>query len=282
VNPVDTYIRGGLHSVKPALPYTPGADAAGVVEEVGDGVVHVKRGDRVYLAGSRTGTYAERAVASAAQVHPLPERVTFAQGAALGVPYATAWRALFQVARVEAGETVLVHGASGSVGMAAVQLARAAGATVLGTAGTDEGRARVAAQGAHHVFGHDDDAVSRLTGGRGADVILEMRADLNLARDTTLVAKRGRICVIGSRGTITIDPRALMTRDASVTGMMLFNATPEELRRIHAGLAAALEGGVARPVIAREMPLADAARAHVAVLEPGTAGKIVLVPGAGS
>jgi len=154
VNPVETYIRSGAYARRPALPYTPGNDAAGIVEAVGDGVVAVAAGDRVYTSETVTGAYAEFALCSASRVHPLPASVSYAQGAAVGVPYATAWRALFQRVRAVPGETVLVHGASGGVGIAAVQIARAAGLRVFGTAGTDEGIALVSRERAHAVFDH--------------------------------------------------------------------------------------------------------------------------------
>src|SRR6266850_7593505 len=130
VNPVDTYIRSGLYPLKPSLPYTPGADAAGVVESIGEGVTRVTTGQSVYVAGTISGAYAQQALCAQSQVHPLPAHLTFEQGAAVGIPYSTAYRALFQRAGGRAGETVLVHGATGGVGIAAVQLASAAGLTV--------------------------------------------------------------------------------------------------------------------------------------------------------
>jgi NADPH2:quinone reductase len=154
VNPVDTYIRSGTHAVKPPLPYTPGSDGAGVVLEKGAAVQRFAVGDRVYVAETLQGSYAERALCLEPHLHPLPASVSFAQGAAIGVPYGTAYRALFQIAAAKPGETVLVHGASGGVGLAAVQLARAAGLTVWGTAGTEAGLELVRAQGAHAVFTH--------------------------------------------------------------------------------------------------------------------------------
>jgi NADPH2:quinone reductase len=282
VNPVDTYIRSGTHAIKPPLPYTPGLDAAGLIVGVGDDVRGWERGDRVYVAGSASGTYAEQVLCSDDQVHRLPATVTFQQGAAVGVPYATAYRALFGAARARAGETVLVQGASGGVGIAAVQLARAAGLTVIGTAGTDRGRSLVADQGAHHVVDHNAPdpaaAITSLTGGRGVDIVLEMLANRNLARDVQLVAPRGRVVVVGSRGPTEINPRDVMVREATIHGVFLLGIGPDEMRRTHAALGAALESGVARPVIGRELPLADARRAHEAVLEPGSYGKTVLIP----
>ncbi|HWS55596.1 MAG TPA: NADPH:quinone reductase [Pyrinomonadaceae bacterium] len=280
VNPVDTYIRGGAHAVRPALPYTPGLDAAGVVEAVGEGVTRVAAGDRVYTAGSLSGTYAELSVCAEAQVHGLADRVTFEQGAGVNTPYATAYRALFQKARAVPGETVFVHGASGGVGTAAVQLARAAGLKVIGTGGTEEGRRLAAEQGAHHVLDHRAEGyleqLKELTGGRGAEVILEMLANVNLDRDLSAVAQGGRVVVVGSRGAVEINPRAAMTREATIHAMSLFNASAGELASIHAALVAGLESGTLRPFVGRTLPLAEAARAHEEVLKPGAYGKIVL------
>jgi NADPH2:quinone reductase len=282
VNPVDTYIRSGVHAVRPALPYTPGLDAAGVVEGVGEGVTRVKAGERVYVGGSLTGAYAELAVCAETQVHRLPEHITFAQGAGVNTPYATAYRALFQKARAAAGETVFVHGASGGVGIAAVQLARAHGLRVIGTGGTEEGRRLASEEGAHHVLDHRAEGyleqLTELTGGRGPEIILEMLANVNLQRDLEVIGRGGRVVVVGSRGAVEINPRAAMTRDASIHGMTLFNTTPEELVGIHAAIGAGLEAGTLRPFVGRELPLAEAARAHEEVLHPGARGKIVLKP----
>ena len=281
VNPVETYRRSGSNpDLK--LPYTPGSDAAGVVGAIGEGVRRFKAGDRVYTSGTLTGAYAEAALCDEAQVHPLPESVLFEQGAAIGVPYATAYRALFQKARALPGETVLVHGATGGVGLAAVQLARAAGLVVLGTGGSEKGRALVSEQGAHHVLDHRApgylDRVRLLTEGRGVDVILEMLANVNLGHDLKVAAEGGRIVVIGSRGAVEINPRDAMSQDATILGMLLFNATAKALASIHAALGAGLENGTLRPVIGQALPLAEAARAHRAVMEPGAHGKIVLIP----
>jgi len=281
VNPVETYIRAGTYAVKPALPYTPGSDGAGTVAALGKGVTRFAVGDRVYLAGSVSGTYAELALCDESSVVPLPPKTSFAQGAALYVPYGTAYQALFHRARAHSGETVLVHGASGGVGIAAVQMARASGLRVTGTAGTDRGRKLVLAEGAHEVLDHAApdhfEKALALTGGRGYDVIVEMLANVNLARDLTILARGGRVVVVGSRAPIEINPRDAMMRDGSILGMTLRNATPADLAAIHAALAAGLENGTLRPVIGQQIPLAEASRAHRAVMEPGAYGKIVLV-----
>ena len=286
VNPYDTYMRSGAYAIKPDLPYTPGADAAGVIDQVGDGVRGLKAGDRVYVSGTALGkahgAYAQFAVCAPEQVHHLPERITFTQGAGLFVPYVTAWRALFGRANTRAGDTVMIHGASGGVGVAATQFAVAAGATVIGTAGSDEGVAVVKTQGAHHAINHKTagylDQITAASGGPGPDVILEMLANVNLDHDLTVVAPGGRVVVIGNRGRVEIDARKIMTKDVSVFGLALWGIPPHEIRRAHAAIIAGLESGALNPVVGTEMPLRDAAKAHQQVMEPGAKGKIVLIP----
>jgi len=281
VNPVDSYIRSGTHARKPALPYTPGTDAAGVIEAIGQNV-DLTLSARAYISGTMSGAYAEQALCEESDVHPLPKQLSFSQGAAINVPYATAYRALFQRAHAAAGDIVLVHGATGGVGIAAVQLARAAGMKVIGTGGTEKGRELVLQQGSHYILDHGApdylDQIPTLTGGRGVDVILEMLANVNLGRDLRVLAPGGRVVVIGSRGKVEIDPRDTMTRDAAIVGMLLFNTPKHEALSIHAALLVGMENGTLRPIIGEEMPLADAALAHNAVMQPGAYGKIVLIP----
>lgn len=282
VNPYDTYMRNGAYPVKPALPYTPGSDAAGTIEAAGERVSKVKPGDRVYTATTLTGAYAEYALARENQVYPLPEKISFPQGAGLWVPYGTAYTALRHHADARAGETVLIHGASGGVGIAAVQFARALGLTVIGTAGTSRGLELVKKEGAHHVFDHSKagypEELLKATGRRGVDLILEMLANVNLATDLKLLAIRGRVIVIGNRGEITINPRELMARRASVRGFTLWAATDAESAEIHAAIAAGLENGTLRPIVGKELPLKDAPQSHIDVLAPGAFGKIALIP----
>ena len=279
VNPVDTYIRSGMYPRKPPLPYIPGTDIGGIVEAVGQGVSRVAKGDRVY-AHSVNGGCAELAACDEWQVNRLPDRVSFQQGAAMGVPYGTAWRALFMRAGARPGDTVLVHGASGGVGTAAVQIARSHGMRVFGTAGTADGLKLVREMGAHEALDHHQaDYLQRLlplTGGAGVNVILEMLANVNLDRDLDVLAQRGRVVIIGNRGRIEIDPRKTMSRDAAILGMTLFNTSRDEFLEIHAGLGAGLENGSLAPRIGREWPLAETAAAHKAVMEPGATGTIVV------
>jgi NADPH2:quinone reductase len=286
VNPVDTYIRTGQYALLPPLPYTPGSDAAGVVAAVGSEVADIKVGDRVYImgtiAGRAFGAYAQRVVCTVDQVHHLPSHITFAEGAGVAVPYVTAWRALFEKGRAAPGETVLVHGASGAVGVAATQIASAAGLRVFGTAGSERGRQLAREQGAHEVFdhsapGYEMDIVAK-TGGRGVDLIIEMLANVNLVRDLDLIAKRGRIAIVGNRGALELNPRAIMGKDATIVGFTNFNVLPGELATAHAAIVAGMEHSGYKPQIGKELPLADAPRAHEDVLKPGAYGKIVLVP----
>ena len=282
VNPVEAYIRTGTYAVKPNLPYTPGVDAGGEVVAIGPGVTRVKAGDRVYVTASLTGTYAELALCDEAKVQQLPEHVSFEQGAAMGVAYGTAYRGLFQRAGAKPAETVLVHGASGGVGTAAVQLARAAGMTVIGTAGSADGMKLVKEQGAHHALNHSSegylDELMKLTEGRGVDVIIELLANKNLARDLTVLAKKGRVAVIGNRGTIEINPRDAMSREADIRGVTLMNTSDAEYKEMHAALVAGLESGALHPIIGERIPLAEAARAHTEIMSgSGARGKMVLV-----
>lgn len=286
INPADTYMRNGTYAIVPPLPYTPGGDAGGVVAAVGPGVTAFAVGDRVFvgtaLSFDLTGCYAEKVLRPASEVLPLPDAVGFAAAAAFGVSYTTAHYALFDRGGARPGESVFIHGASGSVGTAAIQLARRAGLTVIGSGGSARGLGLIAEQGAQLAVDHTRagylDEVRAFTGGAGPDLILEMLANVNLAADMDLVAKHGRIIVIGNRGEITINPRVAMMKDIDIRGIALWNATPAQVKPMMQDIMAGVADGALRPIVGREMPLADAAAGHVAVLAPGAHGKIVLVP----
>ncbi len=286
VNPFDTYMRSGAYAIKPPLPYSPGADAAGVVDQIGAGVSGVSVGDRVYVGGTAQhrayGAYASMIVCDPSQVHPLPSHVSFSQGAGINVPYVTAWRALFGRAKGRAGDVVFIHGASGGVGIAATQLARAAGMTVIGSAGSADGIDLVKHQGAQHAVNHRDEGylaeVASFTAGRGPDLIIEMLANVNLDHDLTAIAPGGRIVVVGNRGRVEIDARKIMTKDCAIYGLALWGIPAEEVARAHQGIGAGLATGALSPVVGAELPLSEAARAHVLVMEAGAKGKIVLIP----
>ena len=290
VNPVDVYIRSGAYARKPALPFIPGSDAAGEIAAVGANVTQYKAGDRVFVHGTAAehtvghygGAYAEVAACRLDHVYPLAAHVSFGQGAAMGVPYATAYRALFHRAGTRPGETILVHGATGGVGLAAVQIAHAHGVRVLGTGGTDKGLQAVRASGADAVFSHKSptylEEIRAATGGKGIDVILEMATHINLDKDLGLLANRGRIVVIGNRGRVEIDARQAMGKDASILGMTLFNISDPDMASINAYMIAGLANRTLNPLVGREFPLAEAGKAQDAVMESGALGKIVLVP----
>jgi len=283
VNPYDTYMRAGSYGVRnPALPYTPGSDAAGTIEFVGPANQHWEVGARVYTTGTVTGAYAELPLCKMDQVHRLPAHVTYSQGAALYVPYATAYRALFQLARAKPGETVLIHGASGGVGIAATQWARAVGLRVIGTAGSDRGLQLVADQGASYSFNHHSpeyrQRILDVTEGRGVDVIVEMLANVNLAHDVRLLAHRGRIVIVGSRGDAQLTPRDLFSREGTILGVLLWAVPVRDAGEIYAAIDAGLRSNALLPVVGSELPLADAATSHRRLMESGAFGKIVLIP----
>jgi NADPH2:quinone reductase len=286
VNPVDTYLRSGKYPVTAPLPYTPGSDGAGEVEAVGGEVKQFKKGDRVYFggtaAGNSFGSYADHALCNLEQVHPLSEKISFQQGAGLHVPYVTAYRALFHRAQVKPNETLLIHGATGGVGIATVQFAVARGIRVFGTGGTDEGRALVKKLGAEQVFDHKSptylDEIMKLTGGAGVNAIIEMLANVNLAKDLSLLAKHGRVAVVGNRGTIEINPRDTMAKEAAIVGVQMWAGRQDAVTEAHHAIIAGLKAGFLSPIIDHEVPLAEAPRAHREVIESRSLGKIVLIP----
>nr|AAD10290.1 zeta-crystallin [Bos taurus] len=282
VNPVDTYIRSGTHNIKPLLPYTPGFDVAGIIEAVGESVSAFKKGDRVFTTRTISGGYAEYALAADHTVYTLPEKLDFKQGAAIGIPYFTAYRALLYSAPVKPGESVLVHGASGGVGIAACQIARAYGLKVLGTASTEEGQKIVLENGAHKVFNHKEanyiDKIKKSVGEKGVDVIIEMLANVNLSNDLNLLSHGGRVIVVGSRGTIEINPRDTMTKESSIKGVTLFSSTKEEFQQFAAALQAGMEIGWLRPVIGPQYLLEKATQAHENIIHSsGATGKMILL-----
>lgn len=281
VNPVETYIRSGSYARKPTLPYTPGSDVSGMVEAVGEGVCFLQAGDRVFTTGTMTGGYAEYTVASEDTVHKLSDSLDYSQGAAMGIPYFTAYRALVHKAHAKPGETVLIHGASGGVGIAACQIARAFGLKVLGTAGTPEGMKLVLNNGAHLAFNHrEKDYLQKIkdtTNGLGVNVIVEMLSNVNLSNDLQLLDVGGRVIIVGSRGPIEINPRDTMMKESSVIGVALHFATKSETSECAAALCAGMEAGWLKPVIGPEYTLDKVAQAHEDIINsPGASGKMIL------
>jgi len=285
VNPVDAYVRTGTYALKPELPYTPGMDGAGVIESIGEGVVDLRPGDRVWISattqGRLAGAYAEKAACEARHVHPLPADVTFAQGAAVNVAYVTAYRALFDRANLKPGEVVLIHGATGGVGLAAVQIAAAHGAIVLGTGSSEQGRSLVMQQGAVKVFDHKqsgyEQQILEATSGKGVDVVIEMLANVNLDRDLGLVGAAGRIVIIGNRGRTEIDARQMFMKESTITALTYWSGGDAAVMRATAAITAGLKDGSLHPVVGHEYPLINAPAAHEKVLASGAMGKVVLV-----
>jgi NADPH:quinone reductase len=282
INPVEAYRRAGTQGYAVKTPYTPGSDAAGEIMAVGSKVTRHQAGDRVFTTGTVTGAYAEQALCTEQQVHPLPSGVSYAQGAALGIPYATAYRGLFHRGRVRPDETVFIHGASGAVGMAAIQWGKFRNLQLIGSAGGVEKAKFVQSLGAVQVVDHREEKhfqdVMDLTHGQGVALILEMLANVNLGRDLGILAKGGRVVVIGSRGRVEIDPRELMIREADIRGLVNNLATAEERQEMLQDLQAGLRAGVLAPVVTEEIPLAQAAQGHEKIMNPEHYGKIVLVP----
>lgn len=278
VNPVDTYIRSGTNNYTANFPHTPGLDGAGEVVEIGDNVTGFHLGQRVYFSRNLTGSAAEFAVCIPTHTFPLADALSYEEGACLGIPYTTAHRALLGRANAKTGETVLVHGATGAVGIAVIQLAKAMGMNVVATAGTPEGRALLEKQGIHTILDHtqSDHLAPYQSLEQGFDVIIEMLANHNLDQDLKALAFGGRVAVVGNRGTVEINPRDLMARDAAVMGVALANIKPAELDLIAKSLYPLLNGGLLKPVIRKVYQLDDVSKAHEDVLKSGAQGNLVI------
>jgi len=284
VNPVDTYIREGAFPDMPSLPYTPGADGAGEIASIGARVKSVKVGDTVFFcslfAGNTQGSYGEYSVVLECDVWSLPSDSRLDLAAGLGVPYITAHRSLFLKGHSKSGDTILVHGGSGAVGRAAVQMAVHHGLKVLATAGSDQGLADLKELGAE-CYDHRDKAypaeiLKRYP--KKLDVILEMRADVNLDMDSQLIGQNGRIVVIGCRGPTQIDGRNLMFPEACIIGIVLASSTKDEWQLSARYVKDGFIAGYHTPNVSQIYSLEEAAQAHRDVItNPGGAqGKRVI------
>lgn len=267
----------------------------------------VAPGQHVFTVRTVSGAYAEYVVAEEASVFPFSDKLTFAEAASLPTPAFTAYRALFTKLNVRPGRSLLVHGATGAVGVAAVQLARAHGLHVIGTAGSEEGAALLAPH-CDHVLRHDTiaalpspaaagagpasgtgpsgppppivEAVRALTGGAGVHYVLEMRADANLGADLQMLRRDGAVCIVGSRGPATINPRDIMGREATVTAVMLYSNSGEDWDEAAAHIHAAVQAGALKPIVGSlHVGLGAAPAAHEEVIghgARGAQGKIVI------
>ncbi|MFB6235689.1 MAG: NADPH:quinone reductase [Halopenitus sp.] len=287
VNPIDTYIRAGNVSPPGGLPHVGGSDLAGVVEAVGDEVTGLEPGDRVYATGLglfSPGTYTEYTVAPESQLAPLPEGVEFRDAAAGAMAFATAWRALVTRGDLELGDVALVHGASGGVGHAAVQVAKAAGAFVVGTAREGESADLAREYGADAVVDYrSDDLAGDLeaaTNGREVDVVFEPHADLHLEANLDRLARGGRIVVIGEENPIEIDAGVSMTAkqaDADLRFMSLM-ASPDDQVPILERVGERLADERFSVEIDEVFGLDELPAAHQELMSSGTLGKIVIDP----
>lgn len=283
INPVETYIRQGTYSLLPELPYTPGKDGAGIIEEVGKEVSNFKIDDRVFVSvngNNRRGTYAEEIICSTDFIYPLPDNLNFEEGAALGTTGMTAVHALHQKGKIKPGEFVLIHGATGGVGNIAVQLAKLHGAIVIATAGSSNGMAMLKKLDVDFVLNHRDEnylsVIEKITNHHGIDVIIEMLANVNLGKDLEVMALNGRVVIVGNRGEVTINPRLMMSKDVQVMGFISANMTEKERKENSYQLVAALKSGV-KPVIEQSFSLKEADKAQDFVMSERQAlGKIVM------
>eukprot|EP01063_Lacrimia_lanifica_P038682 TRINITY_DN8278_c0_g2_i1.p2 TRINITY_DN8278_c0_g2~~TRINITY_DN8278_c0_g2_i1.p2 ORF type:complete len:343 (+),score=128.95 TRINITY_DN8278_c0_g2_i1:62-1030(+) len=281
VNPVETYWRSGTAGRNPKLPYTPGRDASGVVDAVGQGVANVKVGDRVFTTGAATGTYAHHCLVAAGDCHVLPDNATFEEGASLGTPAMAAYRAMFVRGDAKPGERLFIHGASGGVGLIAIQLAKTLGMYVVGTADTPALATRLTSIGADKAFCHNDAGYTKEVAAAGPyDLIIECLANVNLQHDLTFAAKQGRVVIVGSRGPTQVNPRDIMTKEVDVRGVFLTAQTEQQKQRAVAHLVAGMRQGTVKPVVSEVLPLSEAPTAHVKIMDPKreTLGKIVMRP----
>lgn len=290
VNFVDTVVIAGRYQFSPDLPFTPGKGPAGTVAAIGPGVTRFKAGDRV-LAMAETGGYAELALAPADQCYALPASMSFAKAASMSLAYDTAWFGLHERGRLQRGETVLVLGATGAVGFAAVQLARAAGARVLSGVSSMAKADLALRQGADGVIdlgveGLRDrlrDQVQAATGGGGADVVLDMLGGDIFDAALRAVAWRGRVVVIGfAAGRIpTVKVNYLMVKNMEVSGLQISDyrkRQPDMVRRCFEEVFALFEAGkVAAPTF-RSYSLEQAGEALDGLLSLSVRDRIILIP----
>jgi NADPH2:quinone reductase len=284
INPADLVRLSGRYPQALTLPYIPGTDVCGEVEAVGAGVTSVRAGDRVF-GRALSGGYAEKTCLLANEATPLPRNLSFAEGAAIPIPFYTAYRALHHKAAIKAGETALVSAGGGGVGVAAIQLAKIAGARVITTVGSQEKAARTRELGADVAINYKEQdfaaEVQKLTDGKGVEVIIENVAADNLGKDVTILARDGRIVLIGT-GTgkapeATFAVMYALMKDANLYGMSLVNAGSVVPQMANA-LTRLFAEGKLKAVVSKSYPLAEATQALNDLLASKVFGKLVLVP----
>ena len=270
VNPVDTYVRSGAVAFDLPMPYVIGCDSAGVIEQVGEGVTNVKVGDRVWCTNQgllgRQGTFAELIAVDAHWCFPLPDQVDFADAAALALVAVTAHLGLFREARLQPGETVLVIGGTGGVGSAVVQMAKAAGARVIATGGSQEKCERALELGADVAIDYSRQSIGDATKAaapKGVDVFWETRREPEFDLAVDLLAERGRMILMAGRDakpTLPVGP--FYVKECSLHGFVMFKATPAEMKASADDINRWLASGQLKANIAATLPLSEAAKAH--------------------
>jgi NADPH2:quinone reductase len=290
INYVDLIVIAGRYQFKPELPFTPGKGPAGIVVAVGEGVASPKVGDRV-LAMAEIGSYAQYAIAPANQCYQLPDAMPFADAAAMALAYDTAWFALHERCRLQAGETVLVLGASGAVGHAAVMLAKAAGARVLAGIANPAKAQLVREAGADAVIDlaapdlreNLRDQVRAATGGRGVDVCVDMLGDVYFDAALRALAWCGRLCVVGFAGGRIPELKAnyLLVKNIEVNGLQISDyrkRRPQRVAEAFADIFALHAAGKVKAMPMETFPLPRVADA-LARLAARPPGRVVLLPG---
>jgi NADPH2:quinone reductase len=293
INPIDTYVRAGAVNMPRPTPCVTGSDLAGVVTALGTGVQRFKVGDRVWGSNQgllgRQGICAQFACVREEWLYPTPNGVPDEQAAALALVGITAHLGLFGSAKLKAGETVFVNGGTGGVGSSVVQMAKAAGAKVITTAGSDEKLAQARELGADHALNYKNDdligALKGVIGNVGINVWYETLPPTDFDKTFDLMAPRGRIVVMAGRQARPVFPNgAFYVKGLSIHGFAMFNATPDEQRVCAQDINKWTTGGKLKALIGKRFPLAETARAHTlqeenTLRKAGTlTGKIVILP----
>ncbi|MBM3559269.1 MAG: NADPH:quinone oxidoreductase family protein [Alphaproteobacteria bacterium] len=283
LNFADILVVGGTYQEKPALPFVPGLELAGEIVEVGAKATRFRTGQRV-MATVGTGAFAEQAVARENEVFPLPDGMDFVTGAAFPVAYGTAHLGLTHRAALKVGEMLMVHGAAGGVGLAAVEVGKAVGATVIATASSPEKLALAREHGADHVIDYTkEDVRARLReiAPRGVDVALDPVGGDVFTASLRTIGWEGRIIIVGfAGGTVPqIPANHLLVKNASAMGFYWGAYRAREPERVRASMAEAASWAVAgklRPHVSAKLPLAEAAKGLKLLAERKATGKVIL------
>ena len=284
INFPDILMAAGAYQLKPELPFTPGMEAAGDVSEIADDVVGVKPGDRIIIK-LRHGAFADEVIVTPAELTPLPSNFDYAEGATFLAAHGTAYHALVDRARMQPGETLLVHGAGGGVGLAAVELGKLLGATVIAAASSQQKLDVACARGADHGVRYGDEpfreAVKRLTGGRGVDVVFDPVGGEVFEQSLRCINWGARLLVVGFTGGIgTAKTNLVLIKGASVLGVRAGESARRDPALAAARITALLawaEAGKIRPHVSHRLPLADVAQAMRLLTERKAIGRVALM-----